>query len=218
MFGNGERYFKECRKIPIVRLFATILLGIILTCLVGMAFVSCKAPVTVSSVVDRTDSTDTKTENTTVKKDSASYRYEVLLRMLNRAQTTIALTRNQVDDLYAALDKMPKGTTIIKEDPKMQARLEILLDSMGVLQMTCVSNERYYTERITEQTRYIHELETKLNEKTTVSETNKETVKEKQLTFWQKIENFFKAGGTWLIILFVAAVLVGVLKFVPKIK
>lgn len=199
-----------------MKTFVTIFLAMIFTILLIIVLTSCKGVQTIAEYSKIVDSTDTNTEKTTVTKDSSNYRYEVLLHMLHRAQTTIGLTRNQVDSLFTVLQMLPRGTSIIKNDPKLQAQISILLDSMGVMQLTCISNERYYTSTISEQTRYIKELETKLRETTSVTTDTKTEIQKPKKGFWQTVHDFFRIGGTWLVLLVLVIVFILVKRYIPR--
>ena len=141
----------------------------------------------VSSITETTtkkDSTTTKTKNVT---DSVRYIERVIEKILPSATVGITLTKRQLDSLTLALGNLP-GKTVYYTDPKVQAQIQLLMDSLGNIQINCTALEQKYFEKYVKEAHY---SETLVNELTRVNTENKKLVseiRELKKTPWEKIK------------------------------
>lgn len=117
---------------------------------------------------------DSTTSLTTTTKEKIIIRDSVILKTLPSTTVGITLTKSQLDSLTLALGNLP-GKTAYYTDPKLRAQLQLVMDSLGNIQLKCTALEREYFERYVKEK---HHSETLVNELTKVNTENKKLVTE----------------------------------------
>lgn len=143
------------------------------------------------------------------KHDSTTITETLIEKKLPGATVGVTLTKAALDSLIAALGTLPQSTTrtLYYQDPKLRAQLQLVLDSLGRVQIKCTALEQTYFEKYVKELHYRESLTAELTRVNTEKQKLQTQVRELKQTPWEKIK---AAGNNLLLKILLAFLAIGI--------
>jgi hypothetical protein len=140
---------------------------------IGLGLAGCSRKATpVSSIEKVTEKKDSVTSVAETRKDSAFYKETVTEKVIPGGTVGLTMTKAELEAVLKSLASLPPSVThsIYKTDPKTQAMIELVLDSLGKVHFNCTTADQRCLQ-ITKESARIHEVDrteiTKVKEENT---------------------------------------------------